>query len=151
MRLTFDIYADFYGFYPFLIWRLCNDLVVDPAYDEKTSIAAIRGFGDTANNQVDAGTSGTVDGRIFVGMNAALDVGVDASIDHMAEFIKQYQNAAGSLDRDNVGAVMYLSDVLTVSDGSRVILDSQRGASVIYKTFDPPLSSFCQVLVGDQF
>ena len=108
-----------------------NDLVVDPAYDEKTSIAAIRGFGDTANNQVDAGTSGTVDGRIFVGMNAALDVGVDASIDHMAEFIKQYQNAAGSLDRDNVGAVMYLSDVLTVSDGSRVILDSQRGSSDI--------------------
>ena len=108
-----------------------NDLVVDPAYDEKTSIAAIRGFGDTANNQVDAGTSGTVDGRIFVGMNAALDVGVDASIDHMAKFIKQYQNAAGSLDRDNVGAVMYLSDVLTVSNDSRVILDSQRGASDI--------------------
>ena len=108
-----------------------NDLVVDPAYDEKTSIAAIRGFGDTANNQVDAGTSGTVDGRIFVGMNAALDVGVDASIDHMAEFIKQYQNAAGSLDRDNVGAVMYLSDILTVSNDSRVILDSQRGASDI--------------------
>ena len=108
-----------------------NDLVVDPAYDEKTSIAAIRGFGDTANNQVDAGTSGTVNGRIFVGMNAALDVGVDASIDHMAEFIKQYQNAAGSLDRDNVGAVMYLSDVLTVSNDSRVILDSQRGASDI--------------------
>ena len=24
MRLTFDIYADFYGFYPFLIWRLCK-------------------------------------------------------------------------------------------------------------------------------
>ena len=108
-----------------------NDLVVDPAYDEKTSIAAIRGFGDTANNQVDAGTSGTVDGRIFVGMNAALDVGVDASIDHMAEFIKQYQNAAGSLERDNVGSIMYLSDKLTVSDGSRVILDSQRGASDI--------------------
>ena len=105
-----------------------NDLVIDPAYGDKTSIAAIRGFGDDRNNKVDAGT---VRGRIFVGMNAALDVGADASIDHMADFIAQYQNAAGSLDRTNVGAVMYLSDELTVASGSRVILDSQRSASDI--------------------
>ena len=105
-----------------------NDLVIDPAYGDKTSIAAIRGFGDDRNNKVDAGT---VRGRIFVGMNAALDVGTDASIDHMAEFISQYQNANGSLERANVGAVMYLSDELTVADGSRVILDSQRSSSDI--------------------
>ena len=105
-----------------------NDLVIDPAYGDKTSIAAIRGFGDDRNNKVDAGT---VSGRIFVGMNAALDVGTDASIDHMADFIAQYQNAAGSLERTNVGAVMYLSDELTIADGSRVILDSQRSSSDI--------------------
>ena len=105
-----------------------NDLVIDPAYGDKTSIAAIRGFGDDRNNKVDAGT---VSGRIFVGMNAALDVGTDASIDHMADFIAQYQNAAGSLERANVGAVMYLSDELTVANGSRVILDSQRSSSDI--------------------
>ncbi|HIV56136.1 MAG TPA: autotransporter outer membrane beta-barrel domain-containing protein [Candidatus Anaerobiospirillum stercoravium] len=105
-----------------------NDLVIDPAYTEKTSIAAIRGFGDDRNNKVDAGT---VSGRIFVGMNAALDVGTDASIDHMAEFISQYQNADGALERTNVGAVMYLSDELTVANGSRVILDSQRSSSDI--------------------
>ena len=105
-----------------------NDLVIDPAYGDKTSIAAIRGFGDDRNNKVDAGT---VSGRIFVGMNAALDVGTDASIDHMADFIAQYQNAAGSLDRTNVGAVMYLSDELTVANGSRVILDSQHSSSDI--------------------
>ncbi len=105
-----------------------NDLVIDPAYGDKTSIAAIRGFGDDRNNKVDAGT---VSGRIFVGMNAALDVGTDASIDHMAEFISQYQNADGSLERAKVGAVMYLSDELTVANGSRVILDSQRSSSDI--------------------
>ena len=101
-----------------------NDLVVDPAYGQRTSIAAIKGFADEVSSETDAGV---VDGRIFVGQNAALDVGTTASIAHMQEFIKNYQTNNGSLVQDEVGAVMYVSDKLTVKDGGRIILDSQNG------------------------
>ena len=101
-----------------------NDLVVDPAYGQRTSIAAIKGFADELSSETDAGV---VDGRIFVGQNAALDVGTTASIAHMQEFIKNYQTNNGSLVQDEVGAVMYVSDKLTVKDGGRIILDSQNG------------------------
>ena len=101
-----------------------NDLVVDPAYGDKTSIAAIKGFDDAVNSDVDAGT---VDGRILVGRNAALDVGTSASLAHMQEFLEHYQGSNGSLVADEVGSVMYLSDKLTVKDGGRIILDSTRG------------------------
>ena len=101
-----------------------NDLVVDPAYGQRTSIAAIKGFADELSSETDAGV---VDGRIFVGQNAALDVGTTASIAHMQEFIKNYQTNNGSLVQDEVGAVMYVSDKLTVKNDGRIILDSQNG------------------------
>ncbi len=101
-----------------------NDLVVDPAYGQRTSIAAIKGFADELSSETDAGV---VDGRIFVGQNAALDVGTTASIAHMQEFIKNYQTNTGSLVQDEVGAVMYVSDKLTVKNDGRIILDSQNG------------------------
>ena len=101
-----------------------NDLVVDPAYGQRTSIAAIKGFADEVSSETDAGV---VDGRIFVGQNAALDVGTTASIAHMQEFIKNYQTNNGSLVQDEVGAVMYVSDKLTVKNDGRIILDSQNG------------------------
>ena len=104
-----------------------NDLVVDPAYDQATSVAAISGFADGAGSITDAGT---VKGRIFVGRNAALDVGSSASIAHMQQFIQNYQRN-GSLVEDEVGAVMYLSDQLTVENGGRIILDSQRSSSAL--------------------
>ena len=104
-----------------------NDLVVDPAYSQATSIAAISGFADGAGSITDAGT---VDGRIFVGRNAALDVGSSASIAHMQQFIQNYQRN-GSLVEDEVGAVMYLSDKLTVENEGRIILDSQRSSSAL--------------------
>ncbi len=104
-----------------------NDLVVDPAYSQATSVAAISGFADGAGSITDAGT---VDGRIFVGRNAALDVGSSASIAHMQQFIQNYQRN-GSLVEDEVGAVMYLSDKLTVENEGRIILDSQRSSSAL--------------------
>ena len=104
-----------------------NDLVVDPAYSQATSVAAISGFADGAGSITNAGT---VKGRIFVGRNAALDVGSSASIAHMQQFIQNYQRN-GSLVEDEVGAVMYLSDQLTVENGGRIILDSQRSSSAL--------------------
>ena len=104
-----------------------NDLVVDPTYSQATSVAAISGFADGAGSITDAGT---VDGRILVGRNAALDVGSSASIAHMQQFIQNYQRN-GSLVEDEVGAVMYLSDQLTVGNEGRIILDSQRSQSAL--------------------
>ena len=112
-----------------------NDLVVDPAYGQRTSIAAIKGFADELSSETDAGV---VDGRIFVGQNAALDVGTTASIAHMQEFIKNYQTNTGSLVQDEVGAVMYVSDKLTVKNDGRIILDSQNGQDRLLSNANKP-------------
>ena len=55
---------------------------------------------------------------------------------------------------------MQIQKVITVAQAERFCdaydsikpsFGKRKHPSVIYKTFDPPLSSFCQVLVGDQF
>ena len=107
-----------------------NTLVVDPSYKLATSVAAIEGFADAVNNDDDAGT---FNGKIFVGQNAALGVGQDITIADVQSFIKQYQNSNGSLIQDQVGSVMYIGDMLTAADGSRIILDSQHTQAQVFE------------------
>ena len=106
-----------------------NTLVVDPSYKLATSVAAIEGFADDANNKEDAGT---FNGTILVGQNAALGVGQDITIADVQSFIKQYQNSNGSLIQDQVGSVMYIGDMLTAANNSRIILDSQHTQAQIF-------------------
>ena len=106
-----------------------NTLVVDPSYKLATSVAAIEGFADDVNNKEDAGT---FNGTILVGQNAALGVGQDITIADVQSFIKQYQNSNGSLLQDQVGSVMYIGDMLTAANTSRIILDSQHTQAQIF-------------------
>ena len=106
-----------------------NMLVVDPDYGEATSIAAIDDF-DAANYADDISA---IHGTVVVGQNAALMVGADASKQAMSDFIERYQNGV-SLDKDNVGAVVYLTSAQTVTDGSRIIIDPTRSSNAILGT-----------------
>ena len=107
-----------------------NTLVVDPSYEHETSVAAIEGFDDKTNTREDAGT---FSGDIFVGQNAALGVGPDMTIAQVQDFIRQYQNNHGALIQDQVGSVMYLNGMLTATDGSRIILDSQHTTAQVFE------------------
>ncbi len=104
-------------------------LVVDPDYGEATSIAAIDNF-DTAGYADDISA---INGTVVVGQNAALMVGADASKQAMSDFIERYQNGV-SLDKDNVGAVVYLTSAQTVTNTSRIIIDPTRSRDAILGT-----------------
>ena len=104
-------------------------LVVDPDYGEATSIAAIDNF-DAAGY---ADGVSAIDGTVIVGQNAALMVGADASQQAMSDFIERYQNGV-SLDKDNVGAVVYLTSAQTVTNSSRIIIDPTRSSNAILGT-----------------
>ena len=106
-----------------------NTLVIDPSYDHATSVAAIESFDDVVNNDEDAGT---FEGDIFVGQNAALGVGQDITIADVQSFIKQYQNSRGALSKDEVGSVLYIDGMLTATNGSHIILDSQHTQSQVF-------------------
>ena len=106
-----------------------NTLVIDPSYDHATSVAAIESFDDAVNNDDDAGT---FEGDIFVGQNAALGVGQDITIADVQSFIKQYQNSRGALSKDEVGSVLYIDGMLTATNGSHIILDSQHTQSQVF-------------------
>ena len=106
-----------------------NMLVVDPNYGEATSIAAIADF-DAAGYADDISA---IHGTVVVGQNAALMVGADASKQAMSDFIERYQNGV-SLDKDNVGAVVYLTSAQTITDTSRIIIDPTRSSNAILGT-----------------
>ena len=106
-----------------------NMLVVDPDYGEATSIAAIDNFDHTGH----ADDVSAIHGTVIVGQNAALMVGADASKQAMSDFIERYQKGE-SLDKDNVGAVVYLTSAQTVTDGSQIIIDPTRSSNAILGT-----------------
>ena len=94
-------------------------LFVDPDYGHRTSVAAVSHFG---NKVTDAKNAGTVDGKVVVGKNAALATGVDVDVLGMMDFIDRYQ-IGGSLTQ-GAGSIMYMGNVLTVKNGSRLVLDA---------------------------
>ncbi|MCK0514981.1 autotransporter outer membrane beta-barrel domain-containing protein [Anaerobiospirillum sp. NML120448] len=102
-------------------------LFVDPEFGDKTSIAAVKNFGDNKNNKKDAGV---IDGDVVVGKNAALMAGQDATIAAMQDYISQYQQN-GSLVKGQVENIVYLADKVTLKEGSKIILDSKRSSEEI--------------------
>ena len=104
-----------------------NQFVVDPDYGEATSIAAVGKFTEVGNTANDIGT---LNGTVIVGQNAALMVGEDASIAAMQDAIARYQTD-GSLSRDNVGAVVYLTSDMNVAANSQIIIDPTRSKNAI--------------------
>ena len=104
-----------------------NQFVVDPDYGEATSIAAVGKFTEVGNTANDIGT---LNGTVIVGQNAALMVGEDASVAAMQDAIARYQTN-GSLSRDNVGAVVYLTSAMNVAANSQIIIDPTRSKNAI--------------------
>ena len=105
-------------------------LVVDPAYGELTSVAAIGKFqADDRQTYKYANDKGVVEGSLLVGKNAVLGVG--ASIAETLDAISTYQEN-GSLSADKYGSILYLNGQLTLGNStSEIALNANADVSTV--------------------
>ena len=98
-------------------------LVVDPAYDEATSVAAVMNFkdGNDTTYETELNDVGIVNGRALIGKNAALGIG--ATLAETQEAIAKYQTN-GSLSEEDYGSILYLNGQMTLEQGSEIALNS---------------------------
>ena len=95
-------------------------LLVDPEYDEATSVAAALKF-KKGNERYTTNDVGTMVGRVHVGKNAAFGVG--ATLAETQAAIADFQ-VGGALDQDKYGSILYLNGQLTVDNGSEIALNA---------------------------
>ena len=105
-------------------------LLVDPAYGEATSVAAVMNFKDGTDTTYETQLNdvGIVNGSALVGKNAALGIG--ATLAETKEAIAKYQTH-GSLSEDNYGSILYLNGQLTLSANSEIALNSAATVNTI--------------------
>ena len=98
-------------------------LLVDPAYDENTSVAAVMNFKSGSDKTYDTvfNDVGIIDGSVLVGKNAALGIG--ATLAETREAIATYQQN-GALDATKYGSLLYLNGQLTLDGDSEIALNS---------------------------
>ena len=98
-------------------------LMVDPAYGEATSVAAVMNFKEGNDKTWDSVTNdvGIIDGRALIGKNAALGIG--ASLEETRAAIADFQEN-GSLSKDKYGSILYLNGQLTIANGSEIALNA---------------------------
>ena len=98
-------------------------LMVDPAYGEATSVAAVMNFKDGSDKTWDEVTNdvGIIDGRALIGKNAALGIG--ATLAETRAAIADFQEN-GSLSQEKYGSILYLNGQLTIADGSEIALNA---------------------------
>ena len=98
-------------------------LVVDPAYGEATSVAAVMNFKDGSDTtyETELNDVGIINGTALIGKNAALGIG--ATLAETQEAIAKYQTN-GSLSEDNYGSILYLNGQMTLEQGSEIALNS---------------------------
>ena len=101
-------------------------LVVDPAYGEQTSVAAVGKFQHEKNYTYKWNDTGVLEGQLLVGKNAA--AGIGATVAETLEAISTYQTN-GSLSADNYGSILYLNGQLTLQSGSEIALNANEAVS----------------------
>ena len=105
-------------------------LLVDPAYDENTSVAAVMNFKHAQDKTYDTvfNDVGIINGSVLVGKNAALGIG--ATLDETRKAIASYQQG-GALKADQYGSILYLNGQLTVDENSEVALNSDANVTTL--------------------
>ena len=98
-------------------------LIVDPAYGEATSVAAVMNFKDGTDTTYETQLNdvGIVDGSALIGKNAALGIG--ATLEETREAIAAYQTN-GSLSKNDYGSILYLNGQLTLTESAEIALNS---------------------------
>ena len=97
-------------------------LMVDPAYSEATSVAAVMNFKDGSDRTwEETNDVGIVNGRALIGKNAALGIG--ATLAETRAVIADFQEN-GSLSQEKYGSILYLNGQLTIANGSEIALNA---------------------------
>ena len=96
--------------------------VIDPAYGDATSIASVNKFKDGNESYAYNTVTGTINGVVEIGQNAALGVGT-TSIDEVADVIAAFQTN-GSLSADKYGSILYLNGQTKLAEGSSIALNA---------------------------
>ena len=117
-------------------------IVIDPEYNEKTSIGAIGALSGTGYSSTSVlGKAGYATGDLIVGKNAALGLGQTeqdkaVSLAFMQEFLKNFQNDQGQLVEDEIGSIAFLGSKLTLADGKHLVVDAHNTLEAINKNLD---------------
>ena len=121
------------------LWLNGATLVVDPDYDQATSIASVNKFQTSNAEDFTLNKTGTINGSVQVGANAALGIG-SADVAEVSQAIAQYQQG-GALKADQYGSILYLNGQIDVADGSEIALNADQDAtdirsSLVYQISD---------------
>ncbi len=114
-------------------------IVIDPEYNEKTSIGAIGALdGNGYSSSSVLGKAGYATGNLIVGKNAALGLGQTekdqaVSLAFMQEFLKNFQNDQGQLVEGEIGSIAFLGSKLTLASGKHLVVDAHNTLEAINK------------------
>ena len=113
-----------------------KNLIVDPEFGKKASIALIEQFADkfTGQSKPDAGY---LNGNVYVLKNSIVAIGDVTEQDINDTFADYIDPTTESLIENNTGSIAYVANTLTIGEGSRLVIDPTVTNEAANRTFDP--------------
>ena len=112
-----------------------NNLIVDPEFGKKASIALIEQFADrfTGTTTPDAGY---LNGNFYVLKNSIVAIGDVTEQGVKDTFADYIDPTTESLIEGNTGSIAYVAETLTIGDGYRLVVDPTVTNEAANRTFD---------------
>ena len=113
-----------------------HDLIVDPEFGKKASLALIEQFADKFTGQTKP-DAGYMKGNVYVLKNSIVAIGSVSEQDVLDTFEEYINQATGSLIEGNTGSIAYVANTVTIGDGYRLVVDPTVTNDAANRTFDP--------------
>ena len=112
-----------------------NNLIVDPEFGKKASLALIEQFADKFSGQTKP-DAGYMKGNVYVLKNSIVAIGSVSEQDVLDTFEEYINQATGSLIEGNTGSIAYVANTVTIGDGYRLVVDPTVTNEAANRTFD---------------
>ncbi len=112
-----------------------NNLIVDPEFGKKASLALIEQFADKFSGQTKP-DAGYMKGNVYVLKNSIVAIGSVSEQDVLDTFEEYINQATGSLIEGNTGSIAYVANTVTIGDGYRLVVDPTVTNDAANRTFD---------------
>ncbi len=99
-------------------------LNVDPAFGQRASVVAVGRFDSDTKHDVSEPDAGIMDGKINVGRNGIVAVGVEGRAE-VESILASYLDGNGSLSTGNYGAIMYVGNQMEIADGNGIAMTTE--------------------------
>ena len=113
-----------------------KNLIVDPEFGKKASLALIEQFADKFTGQTKP-DAGYMKGNVYVLKNSIVAIGSVSEQDVLDTFEEYINQATGSLIEGNTGSIAYVANTVTIGDGYRLVVDPTVTNDAANRTFDP--------------